>query len=244
MKRIELIMGMPITVVIAGAEESAADSVFDYFRVVDERFSTYKDTSEISAVNAGLADEDWSADMREVMRLCAETKYLTHGYFNIERGGKLDPSGLVKGWAIQNAAQMLLDKGYADFYIDAGGDIQSHGTNEQGKPWRFGIRNPFSRDEIVKTVYVTTKGVATSGTAIRGQHIYNPLQPQKSIDDIVSLTVIGPNIYQADRYATAAFAMGQRGIQFIDATPGLDGYMIANNGIATMSRGFERYTYV
>ncbi len=69
-------------------------------------------------------------------------------------------------------------------------------------------------------------GVATSGTSIRGQHIYNPQDDAAPIDEIVSLTVIGPNIYEADRFATAAFAMGSDGIVFIEQLDGFEGYMI------------------
>ena len=56
-----------------------------------------------------------------------------------------------------------------------------------------------------------------------------------------SLTVIGPNVYEADRFATAAFAMGRDGIVFIDGIPGLEGYMITDEKTATMTRGFSEY---
>ena len=111
----------------------------------------------------------------------------------------------------------------------------------KGQAWRIGIRNPFDRDEIVKVVQVSSEGVATSGTAVRGQHIYNPRSPGKPITDITSLSVIGPDIYEADRFATAAFAMGARGIKFIEARPGLEGYMIGTDKQATFTSGFERY---
>ncbi len=102
-------------------------------------------------------------------------------------------------------------------------------------------RNPFKPNEIVKTVHVGSEGVATSGTYVRGEHIYDP-KDGKAVSDIVSLTIIGPNIYEADRFATAAFAMGSRGIHFIEKLPDLEAYMINKKGIATMTTGFEKYT--
>jgi thiamine biosynthesis lipoprotein len=85
-------------------------------------------------------------------------------------------------------------------------------------------------------------GIATSGTYIRGRHIYDPFAAEgQSIDEIVSLTVLGPNVYEADRFATAAFAMGPAGIHFIERESGLEGYMIGKNGIATMTSGFAEY---
>jgi len=242
MRRVQHIMGMPITVEIICGRDTDFAAVFDYFTTVDERFSTYKPHSEINHINAGLAKGKWSADMRHILGLCEQTKRQTNGFFDIKKAdGALDPSGLVKGWAIHNATQLLLDRGLRNFYVDAGGDIQPHGQNGQGLPWRFGIRNPFNRDEIVKAVTVTDQGVATSGTYIRGQHVYNPHAPGQPLTDVMSLTVIGPNIYEADRFATAAFAMGKPGITFIDSLRGFEGYMIDSNGFATMTQHFERY---
>ena len=243
MKQTRLLMGMPITVEILDFEvtDQQLNGVFDYFGSVDERFSTYKSSSEISLINRGeLLPEQYSEDMRTVLELCTETKQQTEGYFEIEHEGLLDPSGLVKGWAIQQAANQLRAGGWRNFYIDAGGDIQVSGT-KLGQPWRIGIRNPFRRQEYVKALALTDQGVATSGTAVRGQHIYNPYQPDVPLVEVLSLTVIGPNIYEADRFATAAFAMGRAGIQFIETLVEFEGYLIDADARATYTSGFERY---
>ncbi|MGE5392382.1 MAG: FAD:protein FMN transferase, partial [Candidatus Saccharibacteria bacterium] len=128
--------------------------------------------------------------------------------------------------------------GVRRFFIEAGGDIQAQ--TGQGRRWRVGIRNPFNRKEIVKAVEIADQGVATSGTYIRGRHIYNPLSGNR-VDEIVSLTVIGPNIFEADRFATAAFAMGKQGIEFIESLKGLEGYQIDKNGRAKETSGFGQY---
>ncbi len=244
MKQTRLLMGMPIIVEIVDKNATGADinAVFDYFTYVDETFSTYKKTSEISQINTGkLSKKGYSSDMRKVLQLCEQTNKDSNGYFNISHNGKLDPSGLVKGWAIQNAAKLLKKRGFQNFYIDAGGDIQVAGRNSKNQIWTVGIRNPFNRDEIVKVLRIDNRGVATSGTCIRGQHIYNPYSPTKELTEIVSLTVIGNNIYEADKFATAAFAMEQKGIYFIENLPEFEGYMIDKNGIATYTSGFEKY---
>jgi len=178
--------------------------------------------------------------MKRILSLSEQTKKDTHGYFNIRRDGLYDPSGIVKGWAIQNATNILKSEGFHNFYVDAGGDIQVAG-NKDGKPWRVGIRNPFNRNEHVKVLALTNQGVATSGTAIRGQHIYDPYNPNAPLLDVASITVIGPNIYEADRFATAAFAMGKEGIRFIGKLAGFEGYMIDAHARATFTGGFERY---
>lgn len=243
MKDTRLLMGMPITVEVldTAATEAALEQVFDYFAAVDKRFSTYKADSEISRINRGeLAVEHYSADMRTVMELSEQTRKETLGYFDIYHNGHCDPSGIVKGWAIHNAANMLKAQGFQNFYVDAGGDVQVAGS-KNGHPWRIGIRNPFNRNQNVKILTLTDQGIVTSGTAIRGQHIYNPHDPQKQLQDVVSLSVIGPNVYEADRFATAAFAMGEKGIHFIEKLAGFEGYMIDSHARATYTSGFERY---
>ena len=237
-------MGMPITleVIDPSATETEFEYVFSYFEYVDDKFSTYKDTSEISQINrSGLALEDSSDDMRTIFELSEQTRQETNGYFNIQHNGQLDPSGVVKGWSIYNAAQILRQQGFENFYVEAGGDIQMSGVNDLGEAWRVGIRNPFNLDEIVKVLAVTDRGVATSGTYVRGQHIYNPMAEDQLITDILSLTVIGPDIYEADRFATAAFAIGKDGINFIECLDGFEGYVIDQNKRATFTTGFEEW---
>jgi thiamine biosynthesis lipoprotein len=250
MRKTRVLMGMPITVEIVGGMEASLNAVFDYFTSVDARFSTYKLESEITKINRGkLGESGYSAEMREVFALAKETKRDSDGYFDIRTPrrlpaggqGPIDPSGLVKGWAIRNAARLVENMGYKDYFLDAGGDIQSNGADALGQPWTIGVRNPFNRTEIVKVLRPHGRGVATSGTYVRGQHIYNPHEPDRAIEDIVSMTVIGPDIYEADRFATAAFAMGRGGIAFIERLRGFEGYLIDAKGVATMTSGFGHF---
>lgn len=244
MKQTRILMGMPITIEIidASATDEAFERVFAHFDYVDGKFSTYKTESEISRINRGeLTVEQASQDMRTIFSLAEQTRLETNGYFDIRHAGRYDPSGIVKGWAIRQAADMLKQAGFWNYYVDAGGDIQASGRNRQGQDWRVGIRNPFKMDEIVKVLSVADGGVATSGTYVRGQHIYNPRRHSGPADEIVSLTVTADDIYDADRFATAAFAMGRAGILFIEELPGCEGYMIDREGQAIFTSGFERH---
>lgn len=244
MKCTRLLMGMPITIEICDPQEHAdlIESVFAYFTHVDEVFSTYKSTSEISAINNGqITLEQASLEMRTVFALAEETRQQTEGYFDIRRGRGYDPLGIVKGWAISNAATMLRKAGCGHFYVDAGGDIEAIGHNAEGQPWRVGIRNPFNLSQIVKVIAISDCGVATSGSYVRGQHVINPYAPDQPLEEIVSLTVIGPSAYEADRFATAAFSMGRRGIAWIERLDGFEGYQIDRNGLATMTSGFRSF---
>ncbi len=234
-------MGMPITVeIVDQMPKDLLAQVFAYFEAVDLRFSTYRDDSEISKFNRGtIAESDLSSDMRDVFIWARRTEAESQGFFNMNKpDGTVDPSGIVKGWAVRNAAQILNSASIKNYFIDAGGDIQSSGKNDEGGFWRVGIRSPFHMSDVIKIVEPRGQGVATSGSYIRGAHIYNPHAPLETLKDVVSLTVIGPDVFEADRFATAAFAMGDDGVYFIESLPGLEAYQVNAQGIATQTTGF------
>jgi len=255
MRRTELVMGMPITVVIPDRErfdgtgsetrsptlDDACDAVFTAFREVDARFSPYKPESETCRIDRGeLQPGDASPDMQEVLRLSEETKQMTDGYFDVWFQGRFDPSGLVKGWAIARAARLLDGFGFVSFCIEAVGDIEIRGANDEGIPWEIGLRSPFEPRKLIRKLSLTNRGIATSGTYIRGEHIYNPRTGARA-NEISSLTVVATDVYEADRLATAAFAMGREGITFLASLPDVDGYMVEPSRTATFTPGFARY---
>lgn len=236
-------MGMSVIIEIidSNATVEVFDEIFNYLISIDERFSTYKENSEVTLYNEGkIVEKDLSNEMKEVLKLSEKTKLETDGFFDIVYDGKIDPSGLVKGLAIYNTSELLCKKGFKNFYVEIAGDIEVRGLNNEGKKWAIGIRNPFNKMENVKVVYLKDRGIATSGNYEKGKHIYNP-KGKKLADEIASLTVIGPNVYEADRFATACFAMGIDGINFIEKLSGFEGYMIDHNGIATFTSNFEEY---
>ena len=237
-------MGMPVTVNVADKNVTNEDisEVFSYFHYIDQKFSTYKENSEISQINRGeIKEKDFSTDMKKILSLSETTKKETDGFFDINNNGLLDPSGIVKGYAIYEGAKILKNKGYKNIYVEIAGDIQVFGKDEKGQDWKIGIQNPFNANEIIKVVRLSDKGIATSGNYIRGSHIYSPKKNTIS-GDITSFTVIGPNIYEADRFATSAFAMGEAGINFIRGLKGFDCYVIRADKQAIYTEGFERYT--
>lgn len=244
MRATRVLMGMPISVEVVDAPGAAPiEAAFAYFEHVDQRFSPYRSDSEIAAINRGrLSPAGYSDAMREVLALAERTRRETGGFFDIRRrDGAIDPSGIVKGWAIRNAAAIVAAHGARDFFVDAGGDIQPSGRNPAGDEWSVGIRSPFDPDEIIKVVHPRGRGIATSGSYVRGQHIYDPHRHDRPISDVVSLTVIGADVLEADRFATAAFAMGEDGILFIEQTAGLEGYAVDRHGRATLTSGFGAY---
>ncbi len=236
-------MGMPITIDLVRDDDALRQAAFDRFRQIDRRFSPYRDDSEVTALNTGaIGADDLSEEFREILQLAEEAREFSDGYFDIRRpDGRLDPSGVVKGWAIKQVAQMLLCAGCKDFCVEAGGDIQVAGCNAAGEPWRVGIRNPFAEDEIVKVIRPGEHGVATSGSYVRGHHIYDPHRPERRLDEIVSLTVVASDVLAADLLATAAFAMGRPGLRFLQTLPDVEAYAIDREAMATFTPGLAAF---
>jgi len=243
MKETQQIMGMPVTIMWTDDLQDSAiiERAFDRFRDIDATYSPFVATSEVSKINREeLQEHAYSNEMRHIIALAEQTTRETDGYFNVWHNGVFDPSGIVKGWAIQEAAKLLATE-TDNFYVEVGGDIEVAGQSTAKNPWTIGVRNPFNRMENIAIVQLEKGGIATSGTAIRGHHIYNPLNDQYRLDDIVSLTVIAANIIDADRMATAAFAMGAVGIQFIESLPGYEGYMVDREWRVTMTTHWQDY---
>lgn len=237
-------MGMPITIEVVGpnATEDDLDDAFTYLREVEARFSTYLPDSEMTRLNHGLVTYDTASPaMRDMLDRADDTRRETGGHFNAWRDGRCDLAGVVKGWAIKAVADRLASRGHRDYLVNAGGDIQTAGGNVDGEAWRVGIRNPADVTQVVKVVHLSGEGIATSGTYERGDHIYRPVPVAPDDDPLVAITIIGPNVYDADRFATAAFAMDAHGIAFVHSLEGFEGYAIHASGIARYTAGFRRY---
>ena len=163
MRETRILMGMPITVDVGSASEAALiDEVFAYFECIDRRFSTYRADSEIAAINRGdVPVSDYSREMRDVLALAEQTKNETNGFFDIRKpDGSLDPSGIVKGWAIRNAADIVRRAGVRDFFIEAGGDIQSSGKNAVGNA--TGVSVSATRSRPTRSSRSSTRADAAS----------------------------------------------------------------------------------
>ncbi|MBI4220919.1 MAG: FAD:protein FMN transferase [Chloroflexi bacterium] len=237
------IMGMPVAVNILddGARQRDLEAVFEYMRHIDGVFSTYRPDSETERLNRGdLRVEQSSGEMREVLAICEQTRQASGGYFDARYQGRLDPSGVVKGYAIRKAADLLRLRGFTRFAVDAGGDIQTCGSNPDGQKWRVGVRDPFDPERLINIVHLCGEGIATSGTYARGSHIFDPIEG-RAATAVASVTVIAEDVCDADRFATAAFAMGERGIRFLEQLPGVEGYLIGLDGIASCTTGFPRF---
>jgi thiamine biosynthesis lipoprotein len=231
--RVEQVMGTAIGIDVldeAGCIGSTdLDAIFGYLRDVEARFSPYLRTSDVSGLASGrIGLEECSEDVRWVLGLCDDLARITNGYFDARQhrvDGRLDPSGVVKGWSIDEAAWMLEGLGARSYSINAGGDVLVRGEPEPGRPWRVGVRHPRRPDRIAAVLAVRDRAVATSGSYERGDHVRDP-HTGRACRELLSLTVVGPSLTYADAFATAAFAMGREGVDWLAEQSGYGAYAI------------------
>jgi thiamine biosynthesis lipoprotein len=224
-----------------GRTSTALDAAGEWLRHVDAVFSTYRPESQISRLAAGaLALSRCSPEVWEVMRLCEDAARRSGGWFSAHyAGAAFDPTGLVKGWAVERAAGMLSAAGAAAVCVNGGGDIQTYGG-----PWRVGIADPLRPGGlacVIRAAAADGTAVATSGTAERGRHILDPHTGRPPADAPASLTVVTRVLTRADVYATAGFAMGARAARtWLESLPGTEGYAVMPSGDSWHTTGFPR----
>jgi thiamine biosynthesis lipoprotein len=242
---VEMVMGTAVTIDVVDPDERAPAllaAAVAWFHEVDDRFSTYKSDSEVCRLDRGeIRVDEASADLRHVVEACESLRAVTKGYFDAYATGRFDPSGYVKGWSVEVASRRLFDGGAPNHCVNAGGDIRVRGRGPDAEGWRLGVRHPSQPDKLAWVVAVTDVGLATSGTYERGLHVINPFTGRPA-DELCSVTVLGPDLALADAYATAALAMGRRGIDWLATLDGYESTAITEDAEAFRSGGFPAVT--
>ena len=209
---VEQVMGLPVSVLLRGPgardtrHAPTVQRVYDELRAVEAVFSTWRVDSQVSRLNSGELDlAGCSPDVREVAGLCEQARQDTGGCFDSRRpGGGWDPSGLVKGWAVERACRHLAELSL-DWCVNAGGDVLV--ASPSGESFGVAVADPRDPTAVLTVVPVVTGAVATSGTAARGAHLWDP-RTGRAATGLASVTVLGSSLTQADVQATAAFVGG------------------------------------
>ena len=253
-RRVEPCWGTVIGVHVDDAiDPGVVDDVFAWFRRVDDLFSTWRAETEISRIGRGeLAVADAAPDVQEVLVACEQLRRETRGAFDITIGGRaevaprpglapLDPSGFVKGWALERAVEMLEAAGASRCSVNGGGDVVVRGS--AATPWRIGIQHPWQRDKVAEVLTIGSGAVATSGRVERGDHVIDP-RTCRPATGLVSVTVVGPDLGVADALATAAVACGSIGEPWLSRRPGIEAFAITDEGSVLTTAGFGRFRVV
>ncbi|MFG3440084.1 FAD:protein FMN transferase [Nonomuraea sp. NPDC047897] len=242
--RAETISGIPVSVDIRTAlprRELAPllDDAFAWLRWVDETFSPARADSQIGRLNGGRTIEQ-IPELVEVLHRCDALSERTGGWFEARINGVIDPSGYIKGWALERLSRALTNAGAVDHRLDAGGDIRLRGSAAPGRPWRTAIRDPRSGLPR-RTVAAYDLAIATSG----GAPVLNPRTGGRQSWP-GAVTVVGPDLGVADAYATAMYAMGpvlarRFATELAEAEP-YQTLVIGRDGKEVATPGFAAYT--
>ena len=249
------IMSLPISVHLRGpAAESAEVSAlvaeaFAELRADEDMFSIWRPDSPASRVRDGRDTiADAPSRLRHVAALCELAAHRTGGAFSgwlPDASGVLrfNPTGVVKGWAVQQASERLADRlrrfGAHDLMVNAGGDITVSCTRTDTPDWVVAIEDPRDRGRLLRALHLRVGAVATSGTAARGLHIVDPATGSAA-DALLSATVIGPELTWADVYATAAFVKGPTAVGWLATLEEHAALLVGRDGRLTTIGAAER----
>ncbi|MFC8453383.1 FAD:protein FMN transferase [Kitasatospora sp. NPDC057223] len=206
---------------------------------IDETFSPYWRDSPVSRLaRAEITLADCGPEVAEVLDRCREVAEETGGWFTAHPGGRLDPSGWVKGWAVEEAVRILRGAGAGDLCVSGGGDVRC-----VGGPWRVGIAHPGRPGALTAVVAGHDLAVATSGTGERGPHILDPHTGRPAAGllslSLVARTTAALTLARTDAWTTAAFAMGpERGLAWAEARSGVEALAVLPDGSKRWTSGF------
>lgn len=198
--------------------DATIDDVSTEIERLEAMFSTFRPSSVVSRIaRREMHLLDAPREVADVLDACAWLEAASSGAFSAWRGGRLDPAGFVKGWAVERASRLLDGAGLRHWMVSLGGDMQFGDPANDG--WRVGVADPHDPGRVVRGLTVGRGAVATSGTAARGLHIDDP-RTGRPATAWASVTVVGPNLAWADAFATTAFVLGAEGPAWVEQFPG------------------------
>ncbi|MDH6114534.1 thiamine biosynthesis lipoprotein [Kitasatospora sp. MAP12-15] len=256
----EQVMGTVVSLAAPDATDpalfrAAAQAAFGYLHHVDEVFSPFRPDSPVSRIRDGrlsptaLGEHPDGPELLEVLALCEELKQGSEGAFDAWAVGDppgFDPCGAVKGWAAERASALLTEHGLPRHSLNAGGDVRLRAGQEDRSPWRVALADPHRPGKLLTVLEIADGAVATSGTAERGAHVFNPWthRPARALAQV---TVTGPDLARADGWATAALALadgpgGTAGahawLSALAERTGCQAVTVDNSGATWLTRGF------
>lgn len=241
---VEEVMGTVVSIAVhrgrcaPGAVAAAVQAACARLHELDAIFTTYDEKSPMSRVRSGaLLLKDAPPVIRDVFELCEQARWMTHGWFDPwSMPGGVDPTGFVKGWAVEQAARLIGDSPVSGAIVDCGGDVALVGSSPDGGPWRIGIQHPWRRSALACVIEVGVGAVATSGAYARATHLVSPCGFPSS-PGVASASIIGDSLGFADAFATAIAVGGPDAVRSVSEVPGYHAYWIESDGTESSTPG-------
>ena len=159
---------------------------------------------------------------------------------------KLDVGAIAKGYATEQIAKYLEEKGISGYVLNIGGNVRTIGPKADGEKWTVGIEDGNGGDYLA---YLALSGqsVVTSGSYQRyyivdGKKYHHIIHPDTLMpaEGYLSVSVVTTDSGMADALSTALFCMSQeQGIQLIEALADTEAMWVSDNGDIAVSSGWE-----
>ena len=162
-------------------------------------------------------------------------------------GMKIGFGAIGKGYAADMAKKLLISKGVPSGIINASGDLNTWGTQPNGKDWMVAIVNPLNKNKVFSWMPVNNSAVVTSGNYEKYvtfnntlySHIIDPRTGYPATG-ILSVSIFTKTAELADALATSIFVMGKEtGLDFIDQLKGVECIIVDENNSIIKSRGIQ-----
>lgn len=166
----------------------------------------------------------------------------------IKKGMLLDIGGIVKGYAVDRAVEVLREAGIKNALVNAGGNIFMLGEKKWAKPFKIGIQHPRREKEIITVLKISDAALSTSGdyqnyfveNGKRHNHIFDPRTGQSACL-CWSVTIVAKDATTADILSTGVFVMGpEKGLRLVESLPDVECFIVDAAGKVVRSGGFDK----
>lgn len=231
-----------------GQSQIFIEQACEILHEADRTFSLYKPESPLSQLSRGeISVAQCPPVVSDIWDDCEVWEKATDGWFSpFTPQNTFDPSGIVKTWAAKRSAKHLLRHGITDFTLNAGGDVWLSDGLTSAREWRIGISKTVSIASpeagvltVIDLAGTDFRAMATSGSAERGAHIWNPKAAGKTAaNELLQVSVVARDLVTADVWATAAFAEGKRAVAHLNSIEGIEALFVLANGELAATDGF------
>jgi len=167
-------------------------------------------------------------------------------------GMKIGFGSIGKGYAADKTRELLMSKGVKAGIINASGDMNTWGTQPDGKPWTVGLTNPVDKNKVLAVIPLRETAVVTSGSyekfvllgGKRYSHIINPITGYPATG-LSSVTVMGSSAEMANGFSTAIMVLGKdEGLNLINHFPELRCIIVTDSGEILASKNTDLKKYL
>ena len=159
---------------------------------------------------------------------------------------RIDLGGIAKGYAVDQAIDMVRSCGISQAMISAGGDSRILG-DKRGRSWIIGIQHPRQSDQVALILPLSDTAISTSGDYERfyidnGERVHHIINPAtgRSARASWSATVTGADAMTTDALSTTIFVLGAiKGMALIETLDGIDAIIIDSSGKLHYSSGLQ-----